>query len=52
MDRLEPVAHVGQRARDDDAHRVLEERRPQFLFDVDRQDPLVRHLVSHVRQLP
>ncbi len=36
VDRLQPVAHVGQRARDDDAHGVVHERRLHLLFDGDR----------------
>ena len=35
MDRLEPVAHVGQRAADDHAHRVIEIRRLHLIDDVD-----------------
>ena len=34
MDRLQPVAHVGQRARYDDAHRVVQVRRLHLLGDV------------------
>ena len=37
MDRLEPVAHVGQRAPDDHAHRVVEVRAAHFLFEADRE---------------
>ena len=33
---LEPVARVGQRARNDDRHRVIEERPRHFFGDVDR----------------
>ena len=36
VDRLEAVAHVGQRARDDDAHGVVHERRLHLLLDRDR----------------
>ena len=37
--RLEPVAHVGQRARHDDAHRVVEVRPLHLQLQVDRLDP-------------
>ena len=37
--RLESVAHVGQRAGDDDAHRVVDERLFDFLVDEAREDP-------------
>ena len=36
--RLQTVAHVGKRARDDDAHRVFEERRLHLLAQVGRAD--------------
>ncbi len=35
--RLQAVAHVGQRATDDDAHRVVEIGPPHLLFERDRQ---------------
>ena len=35
MDRLEPVAHIGDRAPDDDAHRVVEVRDPHLVLDRD-----------------
>jgi hypothetical protein len=35
--RLESVAHVGQRAPDDDAHCVVEIRPPHLLFERDGQ---------------
>ena len=38
MHRLQPVAHVGQGARHDHAHRVIEIRAPHLLFDRDRRD--------------
>ena len=38
MDGLEPVAHVGQGPRDDDRHRVVEERLLHLLLDLDRID--------------
>ncbi len=33
--RLESVAHVGQRASDDDRHRIVEIRTPHLFFNVD-----------------
>ena len=36
--RLETVAHVGQRPRDDDAHRVVEEARAHLLLELARLD--------------
>ena len=33
---LQPVAHIGQRAADDHAHRVIHVRAPHLVFDVDR----------------
>ena len=38
MHRLQPVAHVGQRARHDHAHGVIEVGAPHLLFDGDRRD--------------
>ena len=38
---LQPVAHVGQRARDDHRHRVIEERILDLVGDVDLRDLLV-----------
>ena len=35
---LEPVAHVGQRARDDNRHRVVEIRVPHLVFDASGLD--------------
>ena len=35
MDRLEAVADVGQRAADDDAHRVVEVARAELILDAD-----------------
>ncbi len=35
MDGLEPVAHVGQGAPDDDGHRVVEIRLSHLVFDRD-----------------
>jgi len=36
VDGLEAVAHIGQRARNDDAHRVVDERLSHLGLDVDR----------------
>ena len=38
---LQPVAHVGKRARDDHAHRVVDVRGPHLLGDGDRLDVAV-----------
>ena len=35
MHRLQSVAHVGQRAPDDDRHRIVEIRTPHLVFNVD-----------------
>ena len=43
LHRLQPVARVGQRARHDHAHRVIEVGAPHLLFDGDRRD-VVRRL--------
>jgi hypothetical protein len=40
---LETVADIGQRARDDDGHRVFQERIGEFLGDVDRLDMFFGH---------
>src|SRR2546427_6425895 len=48
LHRLEPVAHVGQSARDDDRHGVVEVRLPHLLFELDANDPLVTRLADHV----
>ena len=34
MDRLQPIAHIRQRAPDDDAHRIVHVRAPHLVFDV------------------
>ena len=39
MDGLEAVAHVGQRAADDDGHRVVEVARAHLLLELARLDP-------------
>ena len=49
--RLQPVAHVGQRARDDDAHRVVDERLLHLLFDEAGQDPFARIGCGHIRRV-
>ena len=46
MDGLEAVAHVRQRAGDDDAHRVVEVRDAHLVLDADGSD--VAHVVGHV----
>ncbi len=46
MDRLQPVAHVGQRAADDHAHRVIEITRLHLFDDTDRLD--VRQLACRL----
>ena len=45
MDRLEAVADVGQRARHDDAHRVVEVAGPHLVLDADGSDPA--QIVGH-----
>ncbi len=49
MDRLEPVTDVGQGARHDHAHRVVEVGRPHLVLDADRAD--VAQVVGHGRVL-
>ncbi len=57
---LQPVAHVGERARDDDRHRVVEEARAHLLLELARLDPAaaerahveLRHDGSPHRALP
>ena len=39
VDRLQPVAHIRQRPRDDHAHRVVEEARAHLLLELARLDP-------------
>src|SRR5262249_23889603 len=36
--RLQPVAHIRERARDDDRHRVVEEARAHLLLELTRVD--------------
>ncbi len=38
MDRLQAVAHVGQSAPDDDAHRIVEIRLTHLVFQIDVQN--------------
>jgi hypothetical protein len=38
VDRFQAVAHVGQGAPDDDAHRIVEIRLAHLVFEVDVQD--------------
>ena len=38
MNGLQAVAHVGQGAPDDDAHRVVEIRLPHLVFEIDVQN--------------
>ena len=49
MDRLEAVAHVGQRPGHDHAHRVIEVAHPHLVFDADGPD--VAQVVGHGRLL-
>ena len=49
VDRLEPVADVGQGARHDDAHRVVEVADPHLVLDADRSE--IAQVVGHVRSL-
>ena len=50
VDRLEAVADIGQGARHDDAHRVIEVADPHLVLDADRSD--VAQVVGHVRITP
>ncbi len=45
VDRLEPVAHVGQGARHDHAHRVIEVAHPHLVLDPDVPD--IADVVGH-----
>ena len=47
VDRLEPIANVRERARDNDAHRVVDERLLHLLFDEPGQNPFARVRCSH-----
>ena len=46
--RLEPVTHIGQRARHDHAHRVVDERFLDLLVDGARQDAFANDRRGHV----
>src|SRR4030095_7770136 len=55
--RLETVAHVGQRPRSDDRHRVVEEGALHLLLDLDHLDVgvvecLLHAVVGHLRRSP
>ena len=50
VDGLEAVADVGQGARHDDAHRVVEVAHPHLVLDADRSE--VAQVVGHVRISP
>ena len=45
--RLQAVAHVGQRALHDDAHRIIEERLAHLVFDQARQDAFADVRTGH-----
>ena len=47
--RLEAVAYLGQRAPDDDAHRVIDVAVLHLLLDVDRFDPVCGRSVGRQR---
>ena len=47
--RLEPVAHVGQRAADDHAHRVVEVARAHLLLELARLDAPRPERLGHIR---
>src|SRR6185436_3118706 len=50
---LQPVAHVGQRAPDDDAHRVVEIRLAHLVFEIDWEDFLTYgHRLSSIKYGP
>ena len=50
LHRLEAVADVRQRARDDDAHRVIEVRLAHLVLEVGADHPVVPRLLHHVRR--
>ena len=50
VDRLEAVADVGQGARHDHAHRVVEVADPHLVLDADRSD--IAQVVGHVSATP
>src|SRR5947207_1222653 len=43
MHRLQTVAHIGERAANDDRHGVVEITAPHFVFDIDGRFLLVLH---------
>ena len=47
LNRLQAVAHVRQRARDDDAHRVVEIRLAHLLLELDTDHAVVAGLFDH-----
>ena len=51
LNRLQAVAHVRQRARDDDAHRVVEIRLTHLLLELDADHPIVARFLDHCRSL-
>jgi len=48
VDGLEAVAHVRQRARDDDAHRVVDERLLHLVDDLAFEDSFAALLYRHL----
>ena len=49
MDGLEAVPHVGERATDDDGHRVVEEARAHLQLELARLDPPGAAGLDHIR---
>src|SRR5712692_3495134 len=49
LHRFESVANVGQGARDDDAHRVVEIRLAHLVLELDADHAVVLRFVDHVR---
>ena len=50
MDRLQPVAHIGQRARHDDAHGVVEVRHLHLVLNINLLDLSDFHRLPPFRQ--
>jgi hypothetical protein len=50
LNGLEPVADVGQRARDDDAHRVVEVCLAHLVLEIGADHAVVPWLLHHVRR--
>src|SRR5437763_16084719 len=50
MHGLETITHVGQRARNDDAHRVVDERLFDLVVDEARKDPFAVVWSGHFRR--